>query len=64
MNEYTVSVPIETRMRLAIIACRVVYALRHIVGNARAQRWAAAAAYRFARFRVLGGKWQRIQEAP
>ena len=59
-----VSIPIEIRFRLASVVCRVVYALRHVVGAERAQRWATAAAWRFARYRVLGGKWQRIREVP
>lgn len=55
-------VTVEIRDRLAFVVCRAVYALRHIVGNARAQRWATAAFMRFARYRVCGGKWRRIEE--
>ena len=58
MSEYRVTIEVKTR--LARFAARLVYSLRHVVGNARAQRWATAAANRFVRYRVLGGRWQRF----
>lgn len=59
---HEIAIPIEVRCRFAMVCARALFALRFVVGYRRAQRWAESAAFRLARYRVLGGKWQRIKE--
>jgi hypothetical protein len=53
-------VTVETRYRLGRAIGRICFALWPLLGRARANRWGVAAIYRFSRFRIGRGRWQRF----
>lgn len=45
--------------RWALLGARAAFALRHAIGDKRAQRFATWIAFRFARVRIGDGPWRR-----